>query len=192
MQLQRLFDIPRYQLERYPKSDAIATKENGQWRTYSIQEVLATSERLALGLIALGVKPGDKVAIGSGNRSEWCLVDQAILRIGAVAVPVYPTSSKEDYAYILKHAEVKVCFSANAEIHAKAAQPGGPEHQFTFDAVPGARLWTEVAALAKDTDKPTLKGYEEAVKRSDLATIIYTSGTTGKPKGVMLTHGNVL
>ncbi len=65
------------------------------------------------------MKPGDKVAIGSGNRSEWCLVDQAILRIGAVTVPVYPTSSKEDYAYILKHADVKVCFSGNAEIHAK-------------------------------------------------------------------------
>jgi long-chain acyl-CoA synthetase len=192
MQLQRLFDIPRYQLERYPKSDAIATKENGDWRTYSIQELIDTSERLALGLIALGVKPGDKVAIGSGNRSEWCLVDQAILRIGAVTVPVYPTSSKEDYAYILQHAEVKVCFSANAEIHAKAAQPGCPEHQFTFDPVEGARSWTEVARMANDADKPTLKGYEDQVKREDLATIIYTSGTTGRPKGVMLTHSNVL
>jgi long-chain acyl-CoA synthetase len=192
MSIERLFDIPRHQLANYPKPDAIATKENGEWRRYSTQELLDISERLALGLIALGVKPGDKVAICSGNRSEWALTDQAILRIGAVTIPIYPTSSAEDYAFILKHAAVNVCFSANADIHAKAAQPDGPAHCFTFDRVEGARHWSEVLERADAALTSTLRGYEAAVKATDLATIIYTSGTTGKPKGVMLTHRNII
>ena len=192
MPIQRLFDIPPYQLAHFPKADAIASKENGTWRPYSIQECIALSEQLALGLMALGVKPQDKVALCSGNRSEWALVDQAILRIGAVTVPIYPTSSKEDYAYILKHAGVNVCFCSNAEIHAKAAHEGGPAHHFTFERVPGARHWSEVPDLGSADHLPTLRSYEEAVKTEDLATIIYTSGTTGKPKGVMLSHRNII
>ncbi|MBL7965073.1 MAG: long-chain fatty acid--CoA ligase [Flavobacteriales bacterium] len=192
MQLDRLFDIPRHQLALYPKADAIATKENGAWRSYSIQEVIELSERIAWGLMKLGVGPGDTVAICSGNRSEWCLVDQAILRIGAVTVPIYPTSSREDYSFILDHAGVKVCFSANADIHAKALQPGGDRHYFTFDRVDGARHWAEVGQLGEPGSAAQLREYEGRVRSSDLATIIYTSGTTGRPKGVMLTHGNVL
>ncbi len=192
MQVARLFDIPRYQLAHYPKSDAIATKEGAAWRSYSTQELLDISERLALGLMSLGVLPGSKVAICSGNRSEWALVDQAILRIGAVTVPIYPTSGKEDYAYILKHAGVNVCFTSNAEIHGKAAQEGGPQHQFTFDRVAGARHWSEVMDMGAAHDIDRLRTYEQQVKSEDLATIIYTSGTTGKPKGVMLTHHNII
>ena len=192
MQVSRLFDIPRYQLAHYPKSDAIATKEGGTWRAYSTQELLDISEQLALGLIKLGVAPGHKVAICSGNRSEWALVDQAILRIGAVTVPIYPTSGKEDYAYILKHAGVNVCFSSNAEIHGKAAQEGGPQHHFTFDRVPGAGHWSEAMNMGVAHDIERLRTHEQQVKSEDLATIIYTSGTTGKPKGVMLTHHNII
>ncbi len=192
MQVHRLFDIPQRQRALFPKPDAIATKEDGQWRKYPIEEVIATSEKLALGLMALGVGPGDKVAIGSGNRSEWCLVDQAVLRIGAITVPIYPTSSSEDYAFILQHAQVKVCFSSNADIHSKAAGAEGVQHLFTFDRTEGARHWTEVLEMAGNSDQGKLRQYEAEVKRDDLATIIYTSGTTGKPKGVMLTHGNIL
>jgi long-chain acyl-CoA synthetase len=192
MPIERLFDIPRHQLANYPKPDALATKENGEWRKYATQELIDISERLALGLLALGVKPTDKVAICSGNRSEWALVDQAILRMGAITVPIYPTSSPEDYAYILKHAGVNVCFSANAEIHAKAAHPGGPAHCFTFERVDGARHWSEALGMADASRTAELEGYAAAVKTTDLATIIYTSGTTGKPKGVMLTHRNVI
>ncbi len=192
MQVQRLFDIPLRQRAMFPKSDAIATKENGEWRKYSIDEVIGTAEKLALGLIALGVKPGDKVAICSGNRSEWCLVDQAVLMIGGITVPIYPTSSREDYAFILQHAEVKVCFSSNEEIHRKAELSGAPQHLFTFDRVAGARHWTEVAQLARESDRATLKTYGDGVRAEDLATIIYTSGTTGRPKGVMLTHHNIM
>ena len=191
MTIDRLFDIPRHQLANYPKADAICTKENGEWRPYSTQELIDISERMALGLMALGVAPGHKVAICSGNRSEWALVDQAILRIGAITVPIYPTSSKEDYAYILKHAGVNVCFSANADINAKA-DCGVAEHCFTFERVAGARHWSEALGMADAARADELRSLEAAVKGSDLATIIYTSGTTGKPKGVMLTHANVI
>ncbi len=192
MPIERLFDIPPHQLAHFPKTDAIATKENGAWRPYGTQEILDVSERLALGLMALGVEPGHRVAIGSGNRSEWALVDQAIMRIGAVTIPIYPTSSKDDYAYILQHAGVNVCFSGNADIHAKAAGSGVAAHCFTFDRVDGARHWSEVLALSDPARQATLRAYEAAVKTDDLATIIYTSGTTGRPKGVMLSHRNII
>jgi long-chain acyl-CoA synthetase len=192
MQVNRLFDIPLRQQALFPKQDALATKEEGQWRSHSTADVLRISGEIAHGLMALGVGPGDRVAICSGNRSEWCLVDQAILRLGAITVPIYPTSSREDYGYILDHAEVKVCFSSNADIHAKAVAAPGQRHLFTFDKVPGARHWSEVPALASTPDAARLKAMEQAVERNHLATIIYTSGTTGKPKGVMLTHGNVI
>ncbi len=196
MNTQRLFDIPLLQLEKYPKQDAIGSKHDGAWKSYSTREMIALSEQVALGLMALGVKPGDKVAIASGNRAEWCIVDQAILRMGAINVPLYPTASAEDYAYVLKHSGTKVCFSSNAEIHAKAvhAQTQSPalQHLFTFDQLPGARHWTDVRSMSAGQDQQLLKQYGDAVKRDDLATIIYTSGTTGKPKGVMLSHGNIL
>ena len=196
MGVERLFDIPGHQLERYPQEVAIATKENGTWRSYSTHELIDTAERLALGLMALGVGPGDRVAIASGNRSEWCLVDQAVLRIGAIGVPIYPTSSAEDYAYVLEHSGSKVLFAANEEIHAKGDQARAScpalEHLFTFDRVEGARHWSDVPEMGREEDRPTLKGYQDQVERGDLATIIYTSGTTGRPKGVMLTHDNIL
>lgn len=196
MEPKRLHDIPEYQLAKYPKETAIATKEGSSWKGYSTHELIDIADSIALGLMALGVAPGDKVAIASGNRSEWCLVDQAILRIGAIGVPIYPTSSAEDYGYVLEHSGSKVIFCANAEIHGKvlAAKGSTPQlaHVFTFDRIPGARHWTEVAAMANDSDRPTLQRYKDQVDNGDLATIIYTSGTTGRPKGVMLTHGNIL
>lgn len=196
MEITRLFDVPEFQLANFPKEVAIASKVDGQWKGYSTKELIDTAERIALGLMALGIRPGDKVAIASGNRSEWCLVDQAILRIGAIGVPIYPTSSTEDFAYVLHHSEAKIIFSANAEIHAKAAaaQSSCPQltQLFTFDKVEGAKLWTEVAAMANEAARGTLNEYKAAVKNDQLATIIYTSGTTGKPKGVMLTHNNIL
>ena len=196
MKTQRLFDIPAYQLEHYPKAIAVATKENGQWRGYSTQELIAIAERTALGLMKLGIGPGDKVAIASTNRSEWCIVDQAILQLGAITVPIYPTSSADDYAYVLDHSGANVMFSGDAEIHAKAVhgQKTSPAlgRLFTFDKLDGAEHWSAVPALADDADLPRLQQLKDRVKRDDLATIIYTSGTTGRPKGVLLTHGNVI
>lgn len=191
----RLFDLLDHQLAEFPQEVCIATKENDTWRSYSTAELIDTSERLALGLMALGIKPGDKVAIASGNRSEWCIVDQALLRMGAINVPIYPTSSADDYAYVLQHAGVKVFFASNLEIHAKAeaaaAHVPGLKHIFTFDQLDGLPHWT-ILLGSDNTQRSVLDGYKAAVKNDDLATIIYTSGTTGKPKGVMLTHANIL
>ncbi|MDX9751357.1 MAG: long-chain fatty acid--CoA ligase, partial [Flavobacteriales bacterium] len=196
METRRLHDIPEHQLKTAPQAIAIATKEEGRWKAYSTRELIDTADLAALGLMKLGVGPGDKVAIASGNRSEWCIVDQAVMRIGAIGVPIYPTSSAEDYAYVLGHSGAKVAFSSNAEVHAKAAaaQPRCPQlaHLFTFDRLDGARHWTEVTALADEAGRPELERCKQQVRHDDLATIIYTSGTTGRPKGVMLTHRNIL
>ncbi len=195
MAIRTLFDIIEHQLASYPKADCIATKENGQWRSYSSQEVLDTSERLAMGLIALGIKPGDKVAMASGNRSEWCLLDQALLRIGAINVPLYPTSSATDYAYVLRHSEARLFFAGDNDTLAKGLEAckdaSNIEHVFSFDALPGSRDWRELLT-GQEHHRKELERCKADVKPDHLASIIYTSGTTGRPKGVMLTHNNIL
>ncbi len=196
MEPTRLHDLPEHQLAAHPKEIAIASKVGDRWVGISTQELIAQAERIALGLMHLGIKPGDRVAIASGNRSEWCLVDQAVLRIGAIGIPIYPTSSAEDFAYVLAHSESKVFFGSNAEIMAKAQQARAScpalMHLYSFDRLPDHPHWEAVAALAQEQDRPTLTTYKAQVKPDDLATIIYTSGTTGRPKGVMLTHRNIL
>ncbi len=191
----RLFDLLDRQLQDFPQEVCIATKEQGVWRNYSTADVVETAERLALGLMDLGVKPGDKVAVASGNRSEWCITDQALLRIGAINVPIYPTSSVEDYAYILNHAGVRVLFTGTADLHAKAEAAAinvpGLKHIFTFDRLDGLPHWTLLLGNHSN-NKALLEAYKAKVNGADLATIIYTSGTTGKPKGVMLSHANIL
>ena len=168
---------------------------NGQLRTYSTKEFIDTAERLALGLMDLGIAPGDKVALASGNRSEWAIVDQALLRIGAISIPIYPTMSAEDYAYVLGHSGSKVFFVSNKELADKARiaqqQVPGLAHLFTFDPVEGLPPWNTLLDRGAD-GRATLERHKAAVKHGDLATIIYTSGTTGKPKGVMLSHANIL
>ena len=191
----RLFDLLDLQQADFPQEVCIATKEQGTWRNYSTAEVVDTAERLAMGLIALGVKPGDKVALASGNRSEWCIVDQALLRMGAVSVPIYPTSTVEDYGYILQHAGVRVFFASNQELYNKAEaaaeQAPGLQHIYTFEQLDGLPHWSML--LTRDASlQATLEQYKAAIRQDELATIIYTSGTTGKPKGVMLTHANIL
>ncbi len=191
----RLFDFLDKQLAEFPQEVCIATKEDGVWRNHTTADVIKAAEELALGLMSLGVKPGDRVAMASGNRSEWCIVDQALLRMGAISVPIYPTSSVEDYAYILQHAGVKVFFASNQELYDKAEQAAHTattlKHIYTFDRLDGLPHWSMLLGPGGG-----LRGQFElakaAVKSEDLATIIYTSGTTGKPKGVMLTHHNVL
>ncbi|MBK8581550.1 MAG: long-chain fatty acid--CoA ligase [Flavobacteriales bacterium] len=191
----RIFDLLDRQLADFPQEVCIASKVDGKWQAYSTAEFVEVAVKLALGLKALGIRPGDKVAIASGNRNEWSIVDQALLRMGAINIPIYPTSSAEDYAYVLNHADVRVFFVSNAEIHAKAeaAAPNVPgmKHIFTFDKLDGLPHWSML--LNENDDKRAELELEKAsVKGSDLATIIYTSGTTGRPKGVMLSHNNIL
>jgi long-chain acyl-CoA synthetase len=192
MELTRLFDLIPYQIQKFNKEIAFSRKEEGVWKTYSSKEVQDIIDELSLGFLAQGIQAGEKVAIISENRPEWNFIDLACQQIGVISVPMYPTITVADYAYIFDHAEVKVIFAGDQTIFAKALQAGNGRKIYTFDRLPEVAHWTEVQAAGKPGDRASLANHKANVKPEDLFTIIYTSGTTGRPKGVMLNHANVL
>jgi long-chain acyl-CoA synthetase len=192
----RLFDIPYYQLEKYPNDDCLAGKENGAWKKYSTKEYLELANSFSRGLISLGIQPGDKVALISNNRPEWNIADIGILQVGAIGVPVYPTISENDYKFIFNDAEVKLCVVSDKELYDKVASV---KHEipslreiYTFNTIPGHPHWTEIVKAGANTPQDEVETRKANVKEEDLATLIYTSGTTGLPKGVMLSHKNIV
>lgn len=193
---QRLFDIPYHQLKNYPNANMFVTKTNGNWIGLSTADFLNRAMKISRGLIALGIQPNDKVAVASNNRVEWNLLDIGVQQTGAVLVPLYPNISENDYRFILNDATVKICVVSNDELAAKMnnvkSDVPSLEHLFTFDEVAGQTNWTAIEKRAEEVAEEDVKARMEAVKYEDLATIIYTSGTTGKPKGVMLSHKNIL
>jgi len=196
MAVTRIFDLIPQQLAKYPKDDALATKENGKWITYSsarIQEIINT---VSIGLLKLGIKKDDKIAIISPNRPEWNFIDLGLQQLGAVSVPIYPTITVEDYRYIFDDAEVKIVFVYDKALYDKAAEAiaGSKSNPsiYTLQPVAGAKSWQDITALAAGEPAAILDPYKAQVFNDDLLTLIYTSGTTGKPKGVMLTHNNLL
>ena len=194
----RLFDIPHYQLEHIPMKLMMTSKVGGEWKSYSTKEFIEAVDQTSRALLELGVKHGDKVAlISHNNRCEWNIMDHALLQIGAVDVPIYPTMTEADYEYIFNHSESIYCFVSNDELYDKvSAVLDKCEHMkkvFTFEHYEGKNHWSEVLALGADqTRQGEVEKARDAVKPEDLATIIYTSGTTGLPKGVMLSHKNVV
>ncbi|QCR24333.1 long-chain fatty acid--CoA ligase [Pontibacter sp. SGAir0037] len=196
MNISRIHDLLPHQLQKYPQPDCLAAKVNGDWVKYSTQDVQDTANSLSLGLLKLGLGKNDKVAIISMNRPEWVMTDFGIQQIGGISVPMYPTITVEDYRYIFNDAEVKVVFVADQELYNKvvAATMGmeSVKEIYTFDKVQGAKHWSEVIELGKNDDPAKLEPLKAAVTPDDILTLIYTSGTTGSPKGVMLTHGNLL
>ena len=192
MELTRLFDLIPYQIQKFNKEIAFSRKEEGVWKTYSSKEVQDIIDELSLGFLAQGIQADDKVAIISENRPEWNFIDLACQQIGVISVPMYPTITVADYAYIFDHAEVKVIFAGDKTIFDKAFQAGNGRKIYTFDRLPEVAHWTEVQAAGKPGDRDSLANHKANVKPEDLFTIIYTSGTTGRPKGVMLNHANVL
>lgn len=202
MTIKRLFDCLEHQLNRFPKSDMLAAKENGQWTTYSTERVVDIVNKFSAGLIELGVsarditpESSDKIAIISNNRPEWIFTDLAAQQIGAILVPVYPTTSPLELEFILNDAAVQYLFVSNAELleKAKAVAAKVPSIKaiYTFDKIEGAKHWSEVTALANDALLQKVNEVKATIPVSHLATIIYTSGTTGTPKGVMLSHRNI-
>ncbi|GDX51948.1 AMP-dependent synthetase [Bacteroidota bacterium] len=196
MELKRIFDIPEYQKKKYPKSDALNAKENGQWRAYNIDECINNINHVSFALLASGIKKDDKISIISNNRPEWNFVDFGVMQVGAVNVPVYPTITEEDYVFIFNDAEVKMVFVSSEELFLKIqnikSRIPSLKEVFTFNQVKGASHFSEFMERGKNGSVTELEKIKSEITSDDISTIIYTSGTTGFPKGVMLSHWNVL
>ena len=204
MQPTRLFDCIEYQLNHFPKEDMFAAKdENGNWRKYSTQEVKKIVDRLAGGLVHIGIGRGDgtiegrdKVAVISANRPEWMFLDLAVQKIGAVLVPLYPTLAVGELEFVLNDAAVKLVFAGDRALYDKTesvrAKTPTVQAVYSLDELPGALHWKDLMTHAEERDIASAKAAASLIDYKDLATIIYTSGTTGTPKGVMLSHQNVL
>ncbi len=194
----RLFDFPYYQLEKHDLKEALVTKYDGVWKATSTREYVDKANAVSRALLRMGVKKDDKIAvISSSNRTEWNIMDIGILQTGAQNVPIYPTISEEDYEYILNHSESKYCFVSDTGVlakvnHIKANVPSLIK-VYCFDHIDGCDHWEQLLELGKDdSNQSAVDAIKDTIQPEDLATIIYTSGTTGKPKGVMLSHKNIV
>ena len=197
-EITRLFDFPYYQLEKFNLKKSLVTKYNGEWIATSTQEYIDKANAISRALLRLGVQPNDKIAlISMSNRTEWNIMDIGILQLGAQNVPIYPTISEEDYEYVLNHSEAKYVFVSCEEVFNKvnAVKANTPHLKdvYSFDVLGNCKNWSEILELGADTsNQKEVEKLKDKVKPHDLATLIYTSGTTGRPKGVMLTHNNVV
>lgn len=197
MVVQRIFDLLSWQAGKFKKSDALAAKEDNQWVSYSTLDFIENVNSLSFGFLTLGIEKLDKIATVSNNRPEWNFVDMAVLQIGGVHVPIYPNISLDDYKYILNDAEVKILFVSDEALFHKidAIKADIPclKKIYTFNRVNGAAHWSELKEQGiKDANPQRLARIKDSIVDTDLATLIYTSGTTGLPKGVMLSHRNMV
>lgn len=199
----RLFDMLPHRLEKFGDITMLAAKENGSWRCYSNTEVQKITEDLSAGFLALGLSPGDftpegcdKIAILSANRPEWIFVDIACQQAGLVLCPIYPTTNPRELEFIFNDAAIKCVITGSEDLYekVKSVQPHTPtlQHVFTLDHVKGASHWSEILQQANPASRERLHHIKDDIEPDALATIIYTSGTTGTPKGVMLSHQNIL
>ena len=194
----RLFDFPYHQLEKYNLPDALVTKYDGEWIKTSTKEYLEKANTISRALLRMGIQKNDKIAIiSSNNRTEWHIMDIGVLQTGAQTVPIYPTISETDYEYILNHSEAMYCFVSDEEVLGKLnsikANVPKLKEVYSFNEITECKNWSELLELGKDeSNQNEVEDRKNNVKPLELATIIYTSGTTGKPKGVMLSHNNIV
>ncbi|PBI90807.1 Long-chain-fatty-acid--CoA ligase FadD15 [Flavobacterium sp. ACN2] len=194
----RLFDFPYYQQETYNLPVALATKKNGVWEKTSSEEYIAKANAISRALLRMGVQKDDKIAlISSNNRTEWNIMDIGILQTGAQNVPIYPTIAEEDYEYILNHSGSIYCFVSDDEVLQKvnAIKANVPtlKEVYSFNEINGCKHWSDLLVLGEDdSNQSEVEAKKDSIQTDDLATIIYTSGTTGRPKGVMLSHKNIV
>jgi long-chain acyl-CoA synthetase len=194
----RLFDFPYHQLEKYNLTHALVTKYGQNWVATSTQEYIDKANAFSRGLLHMGIKKNDKIAvISSSNRTEWNIVDIGILQTGAQNVPVYPTISEEDFEYILNHSESIYCIVSDEDLYKKITSVKSKipnlKEIYSFNDVPGCKSWNEILELGKNADnQQEVDSIKNSITEDELATIIYTSGTTGRPKGVMLSHKNIV
>ncbi len=196
LESKRLFDIPRYQLKKYPNPKMFVTKKDNVWRGISTADFLNQAMEYSKGLMAHGVRPGDMIGLVSSNRVEWNIMDIAIQQIGAIVVPIYPNISTADYKYIFNDAKIKLCFIGGLELferllEVKTTVPS-LEAIYLFDEDGRFPHWSKILEQSEKVTEAEVQARMDVIKYEDLATIIYTSGTTGNPKGVMLSHRNIL
>ncbi len=198
MEIKRVFDLLGNYLEKYPDQQvALAGKKNGAWVNYSIQSYVEHTNYLSYALIELGIEKGDKVAMILTNRPEWNMLDMAISQIGAINVPIYPTISEDDYRYILSDCDAKLVVIDGLSVMNKVTNilPDAPNVKMVYTMVDREKYpyFDQMLQLGKDhPHKEELEKRKAAVDEMECATIIYTSGTTGTPKGVMLSHHNLM
>ena len=198
MEEKRIFDILTTYLQKHPDQKiALAKKESGEWKKYSIQEYVETTNIISYALIKLGIQKDDKVAIISSNRPEWNIMDMAIQQVGAVTVPIYPTISKEDYRTVINNSEAKLVMLEGLCVLNKIEEIRNDipslKMIYTFVKRGDYPIWEDLLTLGRENQNPEeLERRKAEVKSTDCATILYTSGTTGTPKGVMLSHHNIL
>ncbi|OIQ22074.1 MAG: long-chain fatty acid--CoA ligase [Flavobacterium sp. MedPE-SWcel] len=194
----RLFDFPYYQLKEHNLEEALVTKYGDKWIKTSTKEYINKANAFSRGLLRLGIKKNDKIAvISSSNRTEWNIADIGILQTGAQNVPVYPTISEEDYEYILNHCGAIYCFVSDQELYDKILRIkdrlSALIEVYSFDDIDGCKSWNNILELGKDeSNQSEVETIKDSVLEDEMATIIYTSGTTGRPKGVMLSHKNIV
>lgn len=194
----RIFDFAHFALKNRPKQDQLTMKINGIWQKTSTLQFVNQGNKISRGLLKLGISPGDKIAlISTTNRTEWMIMDLGLSQIACINVPIYPTIAESDFEYIFNNAEIKYCFVSDEKLYHKIEniQDKVPSLVgiFTFDEVVGAPNWKEILDLGEDeSTQDEVEQLSKAIKEDDLASIIYTSGTTGQPKGVLLTHKNIV
>ena len=196
IEIKRLFDIPYYQQEKYPNDKMFVTKTNNNWNGISTHNFIDNVNLISRGLISLGIEAGDKVCIASSNRVEWNIMDIAIQQTGAIVVPIYPNISLSDYRFIFNDAGIKLCVVDTKELFDKINLIKNEidtfSHLFTFNEIDGIPNWRNISEKANETAIDEVEKRKSVIKNLDLVTIIYTSGTTGNPKGVMLSHNNLI
>lgn len=202
-EIERIFDFLQYQLDTFPKKDMLSYKENREWKSHSTEQIKELVDKLSAGLIHLGVKNNnmtaesqDKIGLISRNRPEWIILDLACQQIGALLCPIYPTTHPTELEFIFNDADVKYVFISGADIldKVKSIRDRTPSllNIYSFDDLPGVDYWKSILALPSDNDFRKMADVKDSIKATDCATIIYTSGTTGTPKGVMLSHQNIV
>jgi long-chain acyl-CoA synthetase len=199
MKIVRNFDLLERYSENFPKDDALCYRHSGEWKKFSTAEYIDYSYNFCYGLYEIGLRKGDKIITVSSNRPEWNFVDMGMAMLGIVHVPVFTSLNTFEYQYIIKNSNAKMIIISDARLY-RCLSPAFESGEFssliyTFDEVSGVRNWKEILENGKKASEITrneITSIKSIIDQDTFATLIYTSGTTGIPKGVMLSHRNLV